>query len=161
MHTSSIWSAWVRWAQDELEVAVPGGRHQRELEALVLLQAHPGVGQEWLRERIGLTQPGTARLIDRLVQQDLVRRTRPGRSLALEPPAAGREVVAEWDRARDTALDQVTAGVTAKERDALLELLGRALLHRERTRREADRVCRTCDWTRCSPCPVDRSVASG
>jgi DNA-binding MarR family transcriptional regulator len=160
MHSGNAWAAWVAVSNDALAAALPDGLGLRDVEALTLVREHPGESVEWLRARIGLTQSGTVRLVDRLEGLGLVQRARAGgRGLALSLTGSGRRVLRSWDAARDRALDGLLDGVPAADRARLLELLGTALRSRPRSRPEADRACRTCQWALCEPeCPVDRSV---
>ena len=133
----------------------------REVEGLTLVRAHPGCSSEWLRERVGLSQSGTVRLVDRLASRGLLRRSRTqGREVALRVTAEGARVLDRWSTARDTAMASALDALSPSERQTLVDLLAKALLGGERVRSAADRTCRTCDWAACVPtCPVDGSVA--
>jgi MarR family transcriptional regulator, negative regulator of the multidrug operon emrRAB len=96
--------------------------------ALVTIGAYRDQSIEELRSALGLSQPGTVRLVDRLVAEGWVRRA-PGRrprtvALALTP--AGR---------------RMTRRVMAARVEQVLE-------------RGAERVCRLCERTVCERCPV-------
>lgn len=159
MHTSNVWAASVLAGSDLLTEALPPGLGMRDLEALTLLANRAGPTVEWLRTRIGLTQSGTVRLVDRLEALGMVHRRRTGREVGLNVTALARRRLRSWDLARDAAMDRALAGLGPADRDALVHLLATSLLSRPRTRPEADRTCRTCTWPRCEPgCPVDRSV---
>ena len=159
MHTSNVWAASVLAASDLLTEALPTGLGMRDLEALTLLANHPGATVEWLRTRVGLTQSGTVRLVDRLESVGMVHRRRTGREVGLSVTPLARRRLRSWDRARDAAMDRALAGLGPADRDVLVRLLASSLLGRPRTRPEADRTCRTCTWPRCEPgCPVDGSV---
>ncbi|WP_370616985.1 MarR family transcriptional regulator [Mumia qirimensis] len=161
MHTSNVWAAAVTAGADRLTEALPEGLGMRDVEALTLVVNHPGATVEWLRSRVGLTQSGTVRLVDRLEQLGLVRRRRSGREVVLTLTTTARRRLTAWDRARDAAMADVLVGLTAEERDVLADLLAKALLRTPRTRPDADRACRTCTWARCEPqCPVDASVTT-
>ncbi|MGH1564323.1 MarR family winged helix-turn-helix transcriptional regulator [Mumia sp. DW29H23] len=161
MHSSNVWAAAVTAAGDRLVAGLPDGLGLRDLEALTLVATHPGVTSEWLRTRVGLTQSGTVRLVDRLEGLGLVRRRREGRQVGLTVTPTARRRLATWDRQRDAAMADVLSGLSADERDVLVDLLAKALRGTPRTRPDADRACRTCTWPRCEPaCPVDASVSS-
>src|SRR5919197_1970413 len=106
MHTQSkavasgtnVVSAWVLEAHDELERAAEreAGLDPRELAALTLIASHEGCSVEWLRGRVGLTQSGTVRLLDRLQSARLVRRSRAGRAVALAISGEGTARLTRW-----------------------------------------------------------------
>jgi MarR family transcriptional regulator, negative regulator of the multidrug operon emrRAB len=60
--------------------------------ALVTIAQYPDRTVEFLRQTLGLSHPAAVRVVDRLVEQRLVRRRTAGRgpALALAPTAAGR-----------------------------------------------------------------------
>ena len=129
--------------------------------ALVHLQAYPGEPVEALRRVLGISQPATVRLLDRLAAEGLVERRpgRDGRTLAvgLTPAgeaAAGRLLARRAERVRDL-LDVLDAGEQARL-EPLLEKLTAALAA---DRPGALRVCRMCDRRACTagPCPLDHT----
>jgi DNA-binding MarR family transcriptional regulator len=162
MSEANVWAAWTIHSHDALTAAVervtPPGLGPRDLAALTLLGSHEGCSADWLYARIGLTQSGTVRLIDRLESLGYVDRARRGRELALGLTAAGHELLAAWTAARDAASEDVLAALTPVERLRLNELLSTALRRTSRPRDAADVTCRFCDWPACAACPVDESV---
>jgi DNA-binding MarR family transcriptional regulator len=161
MHSANVLSAWVVHAHDALSAAAAETEFTpRELAALTLVESHPGRSIEWLRPRVGLTQSGAVRLVDRLEARGLVRRSRRGgRGVALEGSAAGAEQLANWNAARELVIDRLLAGLSADQRASVVGSLATALLHQPRERPQADAVCRTCEWPACGDaCPVDHSV---
>jgi DNA-binding MarR family transcriptional regulator len=162
MHTAdNVLTAWILSAHDALVAAADAaGASPRDLAVLTLVGSHPGCTGEWLRARVGLTQSGTVRLLDRLEQAGhLCRAPRAGRQVALTLTAAGAAVVTAWLDARAAALAEVTKGLSSQRRDALVDVLTTALAGRDRARADADATCRGCDWPACGDaCPVDRSV---
>lgn len=164
MHTSNLISAWVLLAHDRLSAAgVSAELDRRQLEALTLVSVHPGCSIEWLRARIGLTQSGTVRLVDRLEEDGTLERRRlGGRAVALRLTDRGHGRLSRWRQERDSVVEELLGGLTAAQRNAMLEAIERALKAEPRARVEADRACRTCDWPACgADCPIDHSVASG
>ena len=162
MSEANIWAAWTLRSHDALTAAVaevvPPGLGPRDLAALTLLASHEGCSADWLWTRIGLTQSGTVRLIDRLQGLGYVDRARRGRVLELSLTASGRSLLAAWTAARDEAGREVLSVLTRYERGQLNELLSTALRRTSRARAVADATCRFCDWPACSQCPVDESV---
>ena len=134
----------------------------RDIAALTLVASHPAVPVDWLRARIGLSQPGTVRLIDRLSAAGLIERAaRAGRSVHLAVTPAGQDLLRRWTRRRDQAVREQLAGLTAEQETQLAGLLAVTLAGPDRPRAQADQTCRTCDWPACGDdCPVDRSVRS-
>ncbi|MEU4193272.1 MarR family winged helix-turn-helix transcriptional regulator [Kribbella sp. NPDC026611] len=165
MSEANVWAAWTLRSHDALTAAVgevmPPGLGPRDLAALTLLAGHEGCSADWLWSRIGLTQSGTVRLIDRLQGLGYVDRARRGRVLELSLTASGRSLLSAWTTARDEASAEVLGALTASERRQLNELLSAALRRTQRARVTADSTCRFCDWPACGEeCPVDESVGS-
>jgi DNA-binding MarR family transcriptional regulator len=162
MSETNLWAAWTLRSHDALSAAtasvVPAGLGQRDLAALTLIASHDGCSADWLWNRIGLTQSGTVRLIDRLVKLAYVVRARQGRTLALGLTPSGQKLLAAWQQARNEAGRAVLGVLTADEQEQLDHLLAAALRRTERVRATADATCRLCDWRACTPCPVDESV---
>lgn len=162
MYESNVWAAWTLRSHDSLTAAVaavaPPGLGARDLAALTLIASHDGCSADWLWSRIGLTQSGTVRLIDRLERLGYVVRARRGRVLELSLTAAGEQLLAAWNTARDRSSHEVLDGLTATERRRLNDLLSTALRRTNRLRAAADSTCRLCNWPACTECPVDESV---
>jgi DNA-binding MarR family transcriptional regulator len=162
MSESNIWAAWTLCSHDALSAAVaaaaPPGLGLRDLAALTLIASHDGCSADWLWGRIGLTQSGTVRLIDRLERLGYVVRARSGRVLELSLTESGGELLETWNTARDQAGREVLDGLTPSERRRFNDLLSTALKRTARVRSEADSTCRLCNWPVCAGCPVDESV---
>jgi DNA-binding MarR family transcriptional regulator len=130
----------------------------QEIAALVLVRNRSGCSVNWLHHRLGLTQSGAVRLLDRLQQDGLITRNRtPGRrevSLAITP--SGEAVVERGVRARSQAIESLLDGLPAADSDQLMNLIERVLSLRGLPRDDGDAACRLCDWPACIPdCPVD------
>jgi DNA-binding MarR family transcriptional regulator len=139
------------------------GLAEREVAALVLVGSHPAAQVDWLHGRLGLTQSGTVRLVDRLAAAGLIQRGRPGpgRRVPLSLTPAGRDQLARAMTARDDALFGTLEPLSAREREIFAALTAKALAGQPRDRSVADATCRLCDWPACAAaCPVDSSVAS-
>ena len=161
MHMSNVVTAWALSLHDELAVVAEDlGVGVRDIAAITLVASHPDVPVDWLRARIGLSQPGTVRLVDRLSAAGLIERAaRAGRSVHLAITPAGRDLLRRWTGRRDQAVRRLTTGLTPAQEAQLAELLALTLSAPDRPRAEADQACRTCDWPACGDdCPVDRSV---
>jgi DNA-binding MarR family transcriptional regulator len=163
MHTSNVASAWLLAAHDTMDGAAKrAGLGLREVFALTLVANRSDATVDWLRERVGLSQPGTVRLVDRLAAAGMLQRSaRKGRSVGLVVTPSGRRALRKWIELRDAALAEVTRGLDADDIDVLHGLLRKSIESTARDRVGADRTCRTCDWPACGrDCPVDQSVCS-
>ncbi|MEV4263925.1 MarR family transcriptional regulator [Kribbella sp. NPDC049584] len=158
MHESNLWAAWTLRSHDALTAALPTGLGLRDAAALTLIGSHQGCSADWLWARIGLTQSGTVRLVDRLEGLGYLSREKAGRSVRLSLVEAGEEALRGWNQAREAASREVLRGLTTSQRKQLAALLAQGLRETERIRVDADTTCRLCDWRACRQCPVDKSV---
>jgi DNA-binding MarR family transcriptional regulator len=161
MHIGNVVVAWIATAQDLLDDGVAElGLHPRELAALTLVHTHDDCSLEWLRARVGLTQSGTVRLVDRLAARGLLTRGRStGRGVPLRVTAEALELLDRWTTVRDRIVDGLLDGVPGEIRTSMVDGMAAALLARSRRRVEADVSCRRCSWAECGrTCPVDHSV---
>jgi DNA-binding MarR family transcriptional regulator len=164
MHSTNVWTAWALRVHDGLTQAADRmGLDIRACTALTLIGTHDGCSADWLRRRVGLTQSGTVRLVDRLSALGLVARgARTGRLSSLSLTAEGRARLAQWIRYRDQAIGDLVGSAEPAHLERLTAVLAAMLEGEQRTRPEADAACRACDWPACgTDCPVDRSVPAG
>jgi DNA-binding MarR family transcriptional regulator len=133
--------------------------------ALIHLGAYPGESAEALHRVLGISQPGTAQLVERLVDQGLLER-RPGpdrRTQALHLTARGRRAVDRLIERRTEALGALLAPLTDAERARLTPLLEKIVAGLADDRPEALRTCRLCDRESCCRepgCPLGHTVRS-
>ena len=165
MHQSAVnaLSAWITFGADTAYHASADavGLPARGLSALVLIESHPSYSVDWLYRRLGITQSGTVRLLDRLESSGLITRDRRAgkRQVEVTITADGRRLLAHGIAARARALEDLLAPLSAAEQDQLTGLIDKALTHQARSRDGADIACRLCDWNACADaCPVDASV---
>lgn len=127
---------------------------------MTLVHTHDAGSVEWLRARVGLTQSGTVRLVDRLAARGLLMRgSAAGRGVPLHVTPAAVAMLDRWRVVRDGIVDGLLAGVPAGVRQALVDAMAAGLLAQQRRRVEAEVSCRRCSWADCGDdCPVDRSV---
>jgi DNA-binding MarR family transcriptional regulator len=130
------------------------------MSALVTIAAHPNRTVEELREPLGLSQPGAARLVHRLVDAGWVERGGPGGrgGLRLTPTDACLAVLDELFAARRAALEALLEPLDAAERDQLASMLERMLAARTAGVTGAKRLCRLCERRACERCPVARAA---
>lgn len=130
--------------------------------ALVHLQAYPGEPVEHLRRVLGISQPATVRVVDRLASEGLVER-RPGadrRTLALHLTPAGERAAAEVLAQRAESLRAMLSALEPSEQAALVPLLERLVSSLADDRPGALHVCRLCDREACTRdgCPMDHTI---
>lgn len=153
---------------DRLRAAVVAGAAVGEVEAgaLVHLHAWPGGSVGDLASVVGLSQPAAVRLVDRLVQQDLLRREAgpDRRTVALVLTKAGSRAAEAVLAARAEALAPVLAGLSPREQAKLERLLGQVAAGLAEDRAGAVRVCRLCDRAVCTSgpgCPLEHTTRPG
>lgn len=133
--------------------------------ALIHLDTHPGEPLEGLRVALRISQPGAVRVVDRLVDADLVER-RPGpdgRSRALHLTWAGKAAARRIRAVRAHALAELTAPLSPSVRHALEPVLERLAAALADDRPQALAVCRLCDRETCCgqtglECPLQHTV---
>lgn len=131
--------------------------------ALVHIQAWPGESVQGLASVVGLSQPATVRLVDRLVAQGLAQREqgRDRRTVALTLTASGSASADAVLAARAEALTPLLAGLSPAERRDLERLLDRVTAGLAQDRSGAVRTCRLCDRDACASgpgCPLDHTT---
>jgi MarR family transcriptional regulator, negative regulator of the multidrug operon emrRAB len=133
--------------------------------ALVHVAAHPGGRLEELRRVLGISQPATVRLVDRLIVEGLLER-RPGadrRSRALRLTDTGERAAAGVLERRTASLRALLEVLEPDEQAALEPLLERLVAALADDARTAFHVCRLCDRAACADgpgCPLDHAVRS-
>jgi DNA-binding MarR family transcriptional regulator len=134
-----------------------GGQSGAAITAIGIL---PGLSVGELASILALTHPGTVRLVDRLVAEDLVEKAsapNDARALALKLTPLGkqrrREILGQRGRRLQSMLDVLSA-TEHRQLDVLLRKILRGLAV---DRRQAYTVCRYCDAGPCfrNGCPVD------
>jgi MarR family transcriptional regulator, negative regulator of the multidrug operon emrRAB len=148
-------------------VLAAGDRLRRETEeaightgasaaALITIGQFPGRTIEFLRRAIGISHPAAVRVVDRLVEQGLVRRRAagPGPAVALTATSAGRRQARRILEIRQRVIADSLPELSAAESATLVEILERALEHLSGSRGTTH--CRLCDMNRCPQpdCPV-------
>jgi MarR family transcriptional repressor of emrRAB len=133
--------------------------------ALIALRNYAeGATLETLRTGLGLSQPGTVRLIDRLSARGLVERRRSerdARALALHLTDAGQRAVDDALAARATITTEVLEALDERERERLTGLLETMLRAQTSDGVSAQRICRLCDGDACGHpdrCPVTQAI---
>ena len=146
---------------ERLEDALP--HSASAAAALVTIDHHPGLSIEQLRLALGLTHSGTVRLIDRLAEDDLVRRRkRGGREVEVLLTRHGRIVLNRLQRARIAAVADVLAVLPNEQRRKLDHILADLLAARTEDEQDLRRICRLCSFSACEndqqTCPVSDAL---
>lgn len=126
--------------------------------ALIVIGQESGLSVDRLSKILGLSQPGTVRLIDRLATAKLVERKTGSdrRSVALRLTEAGRRQVKSLLVGRQHALVQALRELDPGERQALAAIADKVLRGVNHSAIECDRRCRLCDGDTCpdETCPM-------
>ena len=148
--------------------AAHGGAAPAALVALATFL--DGSSLDVMRRPLGLSHSAAVRLADRLEGAGLVRREpgADGRSVSIRLTPGGAALATEIRAAREAALEEVLAPLSAAERSALTELHEKLLAGITGGRADAGHICRLCDADACGHelgrCPVttaaDRAEAA-
>lgn len=135
------------------------GRVGETPAALVVIGHGTGLSNDGLRRILGLSHPGTVRLVDRLVADGLVERSegKDRRAVALRLTDQGHAVRSKLLRGRLESIDALLAPLSERERVLLDGILGKVLTAMDTTVSERRTLCRLCDVQVCSKCPIPAS----
>lgn len=124
--------------------------------ALVVIGYGLGPSNDQLRRILGLSHPGSVRLVDRLVADGLVERRggRDKRAIALYLTEGGAALREELLRGRLAAIRPLLAPLTEAEQETFAALLHKVLSSMGTTDRERRTLCRLCDDRVCTDCPI-------
>lgn len=131
--------------------------------ALVHLRFWPGCSVNDLGDVVGLSQPATVRLVDRLVARGLLRRDPgpDGRTRSLSPTEEGLRVADTLLAERTASLRPLLQDLDPDERVHLESLLGRITAELAHDRPGARTTCRLCDRGACQDgarrCPLNHT----
>ena len=147
-------------------VAADAGLGEAEAGALVHLQAWSGGSVGDLAGVVGRSQPAAVRLVDRLVEQGLLRREAGGdrRTVAFVLTDAGSRAADAVLAARAVALAPLLADLCPRDRATLERLLGCVAAGLADDRPGAVHACRLCDRDACASgpgCPLDHTTEPG
>lgn len=125
--------------------------------ALVLIGLEPGMSNDRLRRILGMSHPGTVRLVDRLVNDGLVERRssgRDGREVALHLTADGQQCRNTLLKNRMTVVHPLLETLDDSEQIVLSKLLHKILAAIPNSEIEMYTICRMCDERVCENCPL-------
>lgn len=132
------------------------GRVGETPAALVVIGYGMGPSNEQLRRILGLSHPGSVRLVDRLVADGLVERreARDKRAIALHLTEQGAALREELLRGRLAAVRPLLSPLTGAEQEVFAALLRKMLCAMGTTNSERCTLCRLCDDRVCIDCPI-------
>lgn len=124
--------------------------------AVVVIGYGLGPSNDQLRRILGLSHPGSVRLVDRLVADGLVERhqARDKRAIALHLTERGKILREELLQGRLAAIRPLLTPLTDPEQESLALLLHKLLSSMDTTDVERCNLCRLCDDRVCSDCPI-------
>lgn len=130
--------------------------------ALVVIGYGLGPSNDQLRRILGLSHPGCVRLVDRLVADGLVERCqgRDRRAVALYLTDGGKALRQKLLRGRLAAIRPFLNPLDGTEQAALAALLERMLSSIGVTDVERCSLCRLCDDSVCTDCPIPADFKS-
>ena len=124
--------------------------------ALVVIGYGLGPSNEQLRRILGLSHPGSVRLVDRLVADGLAERRRGSdkRAIALFLTSRGHRLRETLLKGRLAAIRPLLLVLTETEQETLASILHKMLSSIETTDLERCNLCRLCDDRVCTNCPI-------
>lgn len=130
--------------------------------ALVIIGYGLGPSNDELRRVLGLSHPGTVRLVDRLVADGLVERRsgRDKRAIALHLTKKGHSAREKLLQGRLATIRPLLTPLTGSEQEALAAVLHKVLSSMQADDLERCRLCRLCDDRVCNDCPIPADFRS-
>ena len=124
--------------------------------ALVVIGYDLGPSNDMLRRILGLSHSGTVRLVDRLVEDELVERREgsDARTVALYVTKKGRSLREKILKGRLAAISPLLEPLSNDEQETLNSLLHKMLSSQETSDMERRSLCRLCDKRACYDCPI-------
>lgn len=123
--------------------------------ALVIVERYPKITVDLLGQYLQLSQSGAARLVERLVNQNLVERHQGNdrRCAHLQLTSAGKAMVEKIQQAKIAAVSSLLKPLTTQEQQQLLSTLSKMAGEYSNTEVMEEYICRFCDIHQC-PLPV-------
>lgn len=131
--------------------------HSGETPAAVVVIGYGlGPSNDQLRRILGLSHPGSVRLVDRLVADGLVERREANdrRAVALYLTSSGAELRDQLLKGRLAAIRPLLTPLSDDEQAAFADLLHKILASMDTTDLDRCHVCRLCDDRVCTNCPI-------
>jgi DNA-binding MarR family transcriptional regulator len=123
--------------------------------ALVIVERYPTITVDLLAKYLQLSQSGAARLVERLVNQNLVERHQGNdrRCVHLQLTSDGKAMVEKIQQAKIEAVSNLLKPLTQQEQQQLLNILSKMAGEYSNTEVLEEYICRFCDINNC-PLPV-------
>ncbi len=130
--------------------------------ALVIIGYGFGPSNDKLKRVLGLSHPGTVRLVDRLVSDGLVerRKGRDNREIALYLTEEGHALREALLEGRVASIKSLLTPLSKKEQKSLDAILRKLLISMHPNDLERRRLCRLCDDRVCKNCPIPADFRS-
>ncbi|MBY0566553.1 MAG: MarR family transcriptional regulator [Hyphomonadaceae bacterium] len=131
--------------------------------AVVVIGYGLGPSNDQLRRILGLSHPGSVRLIDRLVADGLVerRKGRDQRAIALYLTRRGKTLREHLLKGRLAVIRPLLLPLTGPEQETLAALLHKVLSSMETSDLQRRTLCRLCDDRVCTNCPIPADFRTG
>jgi len=128
--------------------------------ALVIIGYGLGPSNDRLRRILGLSHPGTVRLVDRLVADGLVERHQGSdkRAISLYLTKRGKVLREQLLKGRLAAIRPLLEPFTDAEEETFAALLHKMLSAMNPTDIERRTLCRLCDDRVCTHCPIPADI---
>ncbi|MEM1395117.1 MAG: MarR family transcriptional regulator [Cyanobacteria bacterium P01_H01_bin.150] len=119
--------------------------------ALVIVERYPKITVDLLGQYLQLSQSGAARLVERLVNQNLVERHQGNdrRFVHLQLTSDGKAMVEKIQQAKIAAVSSLLKPLTAKEQEKLLNILSKMAGEYSNSEIMEEYICRFCDIGEC------------
>lgn len=107
---------------------------------------------------LGLSHPGTVRLVDRMAADGLVTRKRSttdGRAITLSLTDAGKTVEERILLSRREVLHDALSSLSSTELETFSTISAKLIAEMLTDEETALKICRLCDIDQCNNCPVD------
>lgn len=156
----NVIGAFALTLSDDLKAAMQelADGNESACAALIVIGQESGLSVDRLSKILGLSQPGTVRLVDRLAADHLVERKAGAdrRSVALRLTEAGKRQVKSLLIGRRHALSEALRSLDPGERQVLAAIADKVLRGLGHSEVECDRRCRLCDGDSCpdESCPM-------
>ena len=128
---------------------------------LTLIGHIPGISIHALSLGLGLSHPGTVRLVDRMSADGLVERGRSetdGRAVALSLTSEGKKREQLILTSRRNVLGTALSSLSSDEYEALAQISEKLITAILKDEEHVLSICRLCDSKACTNCPVDAEL---
>lgn len=129
--------------------------------AIALIGHEPGLSIHELSKALELSHAGAVRLVDRMVADHFVERSKSpvdNRVVSLSLKRAGKSKEVDILKSRDAILAKTLSHLTDKEVRALAELSRKLLISVVHDDETALRICRLCNSQICTGCPIHEAL---